>query len=110
MTKERIFEELRKLKHVFDDPEVKSEFEYYNKTIRLSFPDIDIDAFLQIGNSAVDSLGVGIADTELVVTMDTSVFFGVLDKSIDPADAYSRGKIEVRGDIPTLMKLKKLLV
>ncbi len=109
MTKERIIEELRKLKRVFENPELKTEFEYFNKTIQLNFPDIDVDAFLQIGNSAIDALGVGIAETELGVTMDSSVFFGILDKSVDPKAAYSNGKIEVRGDIPTLMKLEKLL-
>ena len=109
MTKERILEELRKLKQVFEDPEIKTEFEYFNKTIQLTFPDIDIDAFLQVGNSAIDALGVGIAETELGVTMDSTLFFGILDKSIDPRVAYSNGKIEVRGDISTLMKLEILI-
>ncbi|MFW9919949.1 MAG: SCP2 sterol-binding domain-containing protein [Candidatus Thorarchaeota archaeon] len=110
MTKERILEELRKLKRVFEDPEIKTEFEYFNKTIQLTFPDIDVDAFLQIGNSAIDALGVGIAETEFGITMDSSVFFGILDNTIDSIEAYTSGKIVIKGDIPTLKKLKKLIL
>ena len=110
MSKDRILGEFRKLKSAFEDPEIKTLFEYYNKTIQFTFPDIDIDAFLQIGNSAIDALGVGIAETELGITMDSTVFFGIMDGTENPEAAYTEGKIKTKGDVSQLVKLRKLLL
>ena len=109
MVKERVKQEFRNLKQAFENPEVKTLFEYYNKTIQFTFPDEDLDMFLQIGNSAIDAFGVGIAETEFGVTLDSTLFFGILDGSVDPGAAYSDGKIQTKGDISELKKLRKLL-
>ncbi|MHA1928549.1 MAG: SCP2 sterol-binding domain-containing protein [Candidatus Thorarchaeota archaeon] len=110
MSKDRILEEFRKLKKAFENPEIKTLFEYYNKTFQFTFPDIDIDAFMQIGNSAIDAIGVGIAETELGITLDSTVFFAILDGTEDPESAYENGKIQTKGDVSELTKLRKLFL
>lgn len=110
MTKERILEELRKLKTKFEDPKIQRRFTDYNKTLQFTFPDIDVDVFMQIGNATIDAIGVGIAEADLGVTMDSTVFFGILDKTQSPMAAYSSGKLKTRGEVPDLLKLQKLLL
>ena len=110
MTKDRILDELRKLRVKFEDPKIKKRFEGYNKTLQFRFPDIDVDVFMQIGNGAIDAIGVGIAEAELEVTMDSTVFFGILDKTQSPMAAYSSGKLKTKGEVPDLLKLQKLML
>ncbi|MFW9849642.1 MAG: SCP2 sterol-binding domain-containing protein [Candidatus Thorarchaeota archaeon] len=111
MTKERILEELRKLKSKFDDPKIQRRFKDYNKTLQFKFPDLDLEVFMQIGDASVDAIGVGIVpDAELGVTMDSSVFFGILDKTESPMAAYSSGKLKTEGEVPDLLKLQKLML
>jgi putative sterol carrier protein len=109
MTKERILEELRKLREAFEDPELQSKFKNYRKTIQFTFPDIDADMFMQIGNGTIDAIGVGIAEADLGVTVDSSVFLGILDKTEDPLEAYSTGKLKTRGEVHDLIVLRNLL-
>ncbi|MDF1537946.1 MAG: SCP2 sterol-binding domain-containing protein [Candidatus Thorarchaeota archaeon] len=110
MTKEKIKDELRKLKVKFEDPKIKKRFEGYNKAIQFVFPDIDAELFMQIGNGTFDAIGVGIVETELVVTMDSTVFFGIINKTQSPMAAYTSGKLKTKGDVPDLLKLQKLLL
>ena len=110
MSKDRILDEFRKLKPKFENPEMKTLFEYYNKTFQFTFPDIDVDAYMQIGNSAIDAIGVGIAETELGITLDSTVFFAILDGAEDPKVAYENGKIQTKGDVSELAKLRKLFL
>ncbi|MCK5151130.1 MAG: SCP2 sterol-binding domain-containing protein [Candidatus Thorarchaeota archaeon] len=110
MTKERILNELRKLSEKFENPKIQRRFKGYHKTIQFTFPDLDVDVFLQIGDATVDAIGVGIAETDLGVTMDSTVFFGIIDKTQSPMAAYSSGKLKTKGDVPDLLKLQKLLL
>ncbi len=110
MTKERILDELRKLKVKFEDPKIKKRFEGYNKILQFRFPDLDVEIFMQIGNATLDAIGVGIVEADLEVTMDSTVFFGIIEKTQSPMAAYSSGKLKTKGEVPDLLKLQKLLL
>lgn len=94
----------------FDDPKIQRRFKEYNKTLQFVFPDIEARMFMRIGDAELLEIGEGEAESELEVTMDSEVFFGIMDKTESPMAAYSAGKLKTRGEVPDLLKLQKLLL
>ena len=110
MSNEIILEKLQSLSERFEDPKIQRRFKAYNKTLQFIFPDIDTKIYMQIGNAEILEIGVGEVEAELQVTMDSAVFFGIIDKTESPMAAYSAGKLRTKGEVPDLLKLQKLLV
>ena len=110
MVKEKVIELLNQIGARFEDPKVQRRFRNYNKTLQFIFPDIDAFFYLKIGDSELLEISEGEVDAELQVTMDTLVFFGIMDKTESPMAAYSAGKLKTKGEVPDLLKLQKLLL
>lgn len=110
MTKDRILTQLQSLSSRFDDPKIQRRFKDYNKTLQFIFPDIDTKMFMRIGDAEIIEVGEGETEAELQVTMDSTVFFGIIDKTESPMAAYSSGRLKTKGEVPDLLKLQKLLV
>ena len=110
MSNELILEKLQSLSERFEDPKIQRRFKAYNKTLQFIFPDIDVKIYMQIGNAEILEIGVGEVEADLQVTMDSSVFFGIIDKTESPMAAYSAGKLKTKGEVPDLLKLQKLLI
>ena len=111
MTKDKIINQLQALSLKFDDPKIQRRFKEYNKTLQFIFPDIDTKIFMKIGDAELLEVAEGEeAEAELRVTMDSVVFFGIIDKTESPMAAYSAGKLKTVGEVPDLLKLQKLLL
>ena len=111
MTKDKIINQLQALSLKFDDPKIQRRFRGYNKTLQFVFPDIDTKIFMSIGDAELLEVAEGEqAEAELRVTMDSAVFFGIIDKTESPMAAYSAGKLKTVGEVPDLLKLQKLLL
>ena len=110
MSNEMILEKLQSLSERFEDPKIQRRFKAYNKTLQFIFPDIDVKIYMQIGNAEILEIGVGEVEAELQITMDSTVFFGIIDKTESPMAAYSAGKLKTKGEVPDLLKLQKLLI
>ena len=82
----------------------------YNKTLQFVFPDIKANMYLKIGDGKVLAVGEGVVPSELQVTMDSTVFLGIMAKTESPMAAYSAGKLKTKGEVPDLLKLQKLLL
>ena len=110
MTKDRILSELHGLGSRFEDPKIQRRFKEYNKTLQFVFPDIGAKVYMRIGDARLLEIVEGETEAELEVTMDSGVFFGIMDKTESPMAAYSSGKLKTRGEVPDLLKLQKLLL
>ncbi|MHA1950533.1 MAG: SCP2 sterol-binding domain-containing protein [Candidatus Thorarchaeota archaeon] len=110
MSKEKILATLQTLGEKFQDPKLQRRFKEYNKTLLFIFPDIDTKMFMKIGDAELIEVAEGDTEAELQVTMDTSVFFAILEKTESPMAAYSAGKLKTKGEVPDLLKLQKLLL
>jgi hypothetical protein len=65
---------------------------------------------MKIGDAELLEVAEGEIDADLQVSMDTPVFFSIIDKTESPMAAYSAGKLRTKGEVPDLLKLQKLLV
>ncbi len=110
MTKEAVLEELKKLSEKFDNPKIQRRFKEYHKTLQFVFPDIDTFMFIKIGDAEILEIGEGEVESELKVTMDSTVFLGIVNKTESPMAAYSSGKLKTQGEVPDLLKLQKLML
>jgi len=110
MSKEKILAQLNSLSDRFSDPKIQRRFQSYNKTLQFIFPDIDTKMYMRIGDAILEEVAEGEVDAELQVTMDSTVFFGIMDKTESPMAAYSAGKLRTVGEVPDLLKLQKLLL
>ncbi len=110
MTKEKILAMLQSLGERFEDPKIQRRFKDYNKALQFIFPDINTKMFMKIGDAQLLEVAEGETDAELQVTMDSSVFFAIIEKTESPMAAYSAGKLKTKGEVPDLLKLQKLLL
>jgi putative sterol carrier protein len=110
MTKDAIMAQLQQLGARFEDPKIQRRFKNFNKTLQFIFPDIDTQMFMKIGDAEMLELSEGTTDAEMTVTMDSSVFLKIMDKSESPMAAYQAGKLKTKGEVPDLLKLQKLML
>ena len=110
MSKGKILGMLQTLGERFEDPKIKRRFKEYNKALQFIFPDLDVKMYMKIGDAELLEVAEGEIDSELQVTMDSSVFFAIIDKTESPMAAYSAGKLKTKGEVPDLLKLQKLLI
>ena len=111
MVKEQIITRIKEFATKFENPKIQRRFKGYNKTVQFVFPDIDTNVYMRIGDAELLEVAEGLVDdAELVVTMDSMVFLGILDKTQSPMAAYSSGQLKTKGEVPDLLKLQKLLL
>jgi len=92
-----------------EDPEVAEEFEGYNKTLQMIFPDIDAKMQLIFDGAKITIVEGEKTDAEMSITVDAEVFMGFGTGEVDPMDAFMQGKLKPAGDLQSLEKLEVLL-
>jgi len=109
-TKEGVLEGLKKVKSRLDDPAMKEKFKDFSKKIQFSFLDLNTNFVMEIVNGIAKSLKEEtIEKPDIMVTMKSDVFLGILDKKINPVTSYMTGKIKVKGAMGDLIKLQKIM-
>lgn len=109
-TKEQVFESLDEIRKRFDDPSVKEKFKGFKREILFRFPDLNAEYVLSVNEDASATLKEGTAEKpNVTVEMDSATFLGIRNKTISATQAYMSGKLKVKGAMPDLLKLQKLL-
>ena len=91
------------------DPEIAEEFEGYNKTLQMIFPDIDVKMLLVFEGTKTNIVEGEKQDADMSITVDAEVFMGFGSGDVDPMDAFMEGKLKPAGDLQALEKLEVLL-
>lgn len=109
-TKGEVKKGLEKVAAKFEDPELKEEFKKFYKCVQFVYPDINLSYVLEVAGGEVKELKEGtVGRPDVVVTLDSDTFLGIVDREIDALSAYSAGKIKFKGAMTDLLKLQKLL-
>ena len=110
VTKQEVFESLDEIRKKFDDPETKAKFAGFRRDLQFRFPDIGASYVMSIDENTNISLVEGTVEKPHVsVEMDSSTFIGIRNKTIRGTQAYMTGKLKIKGPMPDLLKLQKLL-
>lgn len=109
-TAQEVFESLDGVRKNFDNPETREKFKGFNKQMQFKFRDLGTAYVLGISDNASATLTEGtIEKPDIIVETDSATFLGIRSKTISATQAYMAGKVKVKGSMPDLLKLQKLL-
>lgn len=94
----------------FDQPDVRSSFHGFARTLLFTFPDLGRDFTLSIdgeGSAKLEEQSIPQPDVKVTTASDTLA--GILDRTVNPIHAYMVRKLKVTGKMDDLLRLQKLL-
>jgi len=101
---------LERLRARFDEPEMQTAFRGFHKTLLFTFPDLQRDYVLTInadGSAQLAEQNLTQADIKITATSD--LLRGIIDRHINPINAYITRRLKVKGNMEDLLRLQKLL-
>jgi putative sterol carrier protein len=109
-TEKKIEDALLFLKKKLDEPKIKARFADYSKTIAFYFTDIDKKYFIKIKNGEFESINqVSVEPPDITLIVQSIILMDILNKKISAMQAYTSGKLKVKGKFTDILKLQKLL-
>jgi putative sterol carrier protein len=109
-TKDEVMNGLNKVKSRLDDSTIKEKFKDFTKKIQFTFTDLNTSYVMVVVNGEAKSLKEeSIEKPDIIVTLKSDVFLGILDKKMNPVTSYMTGKIKVKGAMGDLLKLQKIM-
>ena len=107
---DEVFISLDGIRKKFDEPSIKEKFKDFKRDAQFKFPDIGAAYILKITEEPTASLTEGTMDApQILVEMDSATFLGIRTKKISGAQAYATGKLKIKGSMPDLLKMQKLM-
>ncbi len=101
---------LERLRARFDEPEMQTAFRGFHKTLLFTFPDLQRDFLLTINEDGSATLAEqGIAQADVKITATSDLLMGILDRRVNPINAYITRKLKVNGNMEDLLRLQKIL-
>jgi putative sterol carrier protein len=109
-TKDEVLQVLEAVRDKFDTPDTKSKFEGFDRTLQFQFTDLETSFHTRIHDDVMDPFSEGeLEKPNLLVTTDSGTLVGIMQGSLSPLDAYSVGKLKVKGSMTDLLKLQILM-
>jgi len=109
-TKQEVFQSLDEIRKMFDNPEVKEKFKGFKRSVQFKFSDVGANYVLRISEEANATLAEEtIEKPDITIEMDSATFMGIRNKKISGTQAYISGKLKVKGTMPDLLKLQRLM-
>jgi putative sterol carrier protein len=94
----------------FAQPEMRAAFRGFTKTMQFTFPDLRRDFTLSIAEDGSAMLAEQKASQpDVKVTTSSDILAGIVDRTVNPIQAYITGKLKVAGQLEDLLRLQKLL-
>jgi putative sterol carrier protein len=101
---------LERIRARFEQPEMKQAFQGYNKTLQFIFTDLQRAFTLSFaGDGSATLAEQTVSQSDVTVTTTSDMLVGILDRKVNPVNAYITRKIKVTGNMDDLLKLQKLL-
>lgn len=109
-SKDEILKHLQTVRQKFKDPETKTKFTGFDRTLEFQFTDLNASYHTRIHDQKMEPFTQGsLEKPNLLVTTDSSTLIGILEGRLSPLDAYSTGKLKVKGSMTDLLKLQILM-
>ncbi len=102
---------LQKFVEKFDDPDVQTALKGYTKTLQFDFTDSGEKWLVSIEDGSKATLtAVAFEKPDMTIKTTTEVMAGIIEKRINPQNAYMQRKIQIKGSMDDLFRLQKLLL
>ncbi len=101
---------LERIRARLEQPEIKQAFQGFNKNLQFIFTDLKRTFTLSIaGDGSAALVEQTVSQPDVKVTTTSDILVGILDRKVNPVNAYITRKIKVTGNMDDLLKLQKLL-
>lgn len=101
---------LERIRARFAQPEMQAAFRGFTKTMQFTFPDLRRDFTLSIAEDGSATLAEQtVPRPDVKVTTSSDTLAGIVDRTINPIQAYMTRKLKVSGQMDDLLRLQKLL-
>lgn len=101
---------LERVRARFEQPEMRAEFRGFAKTLQFIFPDLQRNFTLTIAEDGSATLAEQtLPQADFKVTTSSDTLAGILDRKVNPTNAFITRKLKVSGKMDDLLKLQKLL-
>lgn len=101
---------LERIRARFEQPETRSAFQGFARSIQFMFPDLQRNFVLRIAQDGNASLTEEtLPQPDIKVTTSSDVLAGILDRTVNPELAFITRKLKASGSMEDLLKLQKLL-
>ena len=110
MSEEGYIVAVGKLRENFFSEKAKKSFRKWNKTMGFEFTDIDKTVYFNIESGVPGEIIEGVpGKINIKIITDTETWVKVMSGEIGGMKAYTSGKLKVKGKMPDLLKLQKLM-
>ena len=101
---------LERIRARFDQPDVQASFQGFAKTLQFVFPDLQRNFVLSIAENGSATLAEEtVPKPDVEVTSTSNLLAGIMDRTVNPMQAYITRKLKVTGKMDDLLRLQKLL-
>lgn len=101
---------LERIRARFDQPEIQASFQGFARTLQFNFPDLQRDFVLSIAEDGTATLAEEtIPQPDVKVTSTSDMLARIMDRTVNPIQAYITRKLKVTGKMDDLLRLQKLL-
>jgi putative sterol carrier protein len=102
---------LRKFVEKFDNPDVQTALKGYTKTLQFDFTDTGEKWLIRVEDGTKATLTAeALEKPDMTIKTTTDVMAGIIEKKINPQNAYMQRKITIKGSMDDLFRLQKLLL
>jgi putative sterol carrier protein len=101
---------LERIRDHFEQPETRSAFQGFARSIQFMFPDLQRNFVLRIAQDGNATLTEEtLPQPDIKVTTSSDILAGILDRTVNPELAFLTRKLKASGSMEDLLKLQKLL-
>jgi putative sterol carrier protein len=102
---------LQKFVEKFDNPDVQAALKGYTKTLQFDFTDTGEKWLIRVEDGTKATLTAeSLEKSDMTIKTTTEVMAGIIEKKINPQNAYMQRKITIKGSMDDLFRLQKLLL
>ena len=101
---------LDRIRARFDQPDIQASFQGFARTLQFSFTDLQRNFVLSVAeNGTATVTEQTIPQPDVKVTCTSDMLAGIMDRTVNPIQAYITRKLKVTGKMDDLLRLQKLL-
>ena len=102
---------LQKMVDRFAIPNVQSSLKGFTKTLQFKFPDINEVWLIRAVDGKEATLSQeALEKPDVLVTMNSDIMAGIMDKKINGTTAFMQRKIQIKGAMEDMMKMQKIMM
>jgi putative sterol carrier protein len=110
MTENDPLDAINKMMNNFKTEKAQKQFRKWTKTMVFEFTDLEKTYFVNIEKGTPGEAIEGKPEkTNIKITTDSATWIGIMNGEISGMKAYTAKKLKVKGSMPDLLKLQKVM-